>query len=300
MEAMDLTVIILSFNTKELLKKCLQSTFEKKWKYKIQIMVVDNDSSDGSPEMVKKDFSEAELIKASKNLGFAGGNNLGLKKAKSRYCLLLNSDTIVQDNSLDQLIDFMDNGGYGIGSCKLLNEDKSLQPNSGELPLGLPLFVWLAGLDDVMPRIKSLLPSFHRQFAQFYKGTREVGWVSGSVMVIKKDVMDKVGFLDDAIFMYGEDVEYCLRAKRAGFKVGWTDQAQVIHLGGRSWQNPSLNQWTGEFRGLLYIYRKYFGNIACWSLRVFIYMFTMVRILAFALMGKYQASKTYAKIIFSL
>lgn len=297
---MSLTIIIVSFNTKQLLKSCLQSIFQKKWKNEIKVVVVDNASIDGSDEMVEKDFPRVNLIRSKINTGFAGGNNLGLKAISANLYLLLNSDTKVLDDSLDNLVDFMASSDFGIGSCKLLNKDRSLQPNAGSLPFGWPLFFWLAGWDDIVPVIGSKLPSFHQKYSQFYQGDHEVGWVSGSAMVIKKEVVDKIGLLDQSIFMYGEDAEYCFRAKRAGFKVGWTNQAQIIHLGGGSSHDPSYKQWVGEFRGLLYIYGKYFGFLSQVFLRLLIYLFVLIRMAVFLIIGKVKVSTTYAKVLFNL
>lgn len=294
------TIIIVSFNTKDLLRDCLSSIFSNHWQYKFQVAVMDNASSDGSVEMVKKDFPEVILIQNKSNLGFAGGNNTALRKFKSDLYLLLNSDTLLLDGALDSLIDFMGRTDFDIGSGKLLNKDKSLQPNAGDLPLGLPLFFWLSGWDDILPYIKYQLPSFHRKFANFYDSEKEMGWVSGSLMIIKKRVIEKIGVLDEIMFMYGEDVEYCLRAKKAGFKVGWTDRAQVIHLGGASSQNPSFNQWIGEFKGLIYIYNKYFGNLSSIFLRLLIYIFIIIRMLAFLIVGKGKIATTYAKVLFNI
>lgn len=296
---MDLTVIILSFNTKELLNDCLKSIINKKWKHNIKLLVVDNCSSDGSADMVKKNFPQVDIIESNQNLGFTGGNNLGLKEIKSKYALLLNSDTKVLENSLDNLIDFMDKSDYGIASCKLIDGKGKFQPNAGQLPTFLPMFFWLSGLDDILGKIFSI-NSYQERKMSYYSKSREVGWVSGTAMMIKKDVIDKIGFLDEKIFMYGEDVEYCLRTHKAGFKVGFTPEAEIIHLGGKSQKNPSFNQWIGEFKGLLYIYKKYFGGLSTFFLRVLIYIFTMIRIIAFLVIGKPRISQTYAKILFSL
>lgn len=295
----DLTVIILSFNTKDMLKSCLESIFSKQWRYNVEVVVVDNASSDGSFAMVKNCFPQVKLIQSEKNLGFAGGNNLGLRKEKSKYYLLLNSDTVILDNTLDNLVEFMERTVYDIGSCKLLNKDRSLQPNGGDLPVGGSLFFWIAGWDDLIPIIGKCLPSFHRKFTDFYRGERDIGWVSGSAMIIGEVVIKKIGFLDDKIFMYGEDVEYCLRAKRAGFRIGWTERAQIVHFGGGSSKNPALSQWVGEFRGLVYIYRKYFGRAESVLLRILIYTFTIIRAIAFLVIGKPHISRTYAKVIFN-
>lgn len=296
---MDLVIIIVSFNTSKILKDCLNSIFQKRWQTKFNVVLVDNASSDDSVQMVKKNFPRVEIITSDKNLGFAAGNNLAFKKVKARNYLLLNSDTIILKDSLDILTDFMIKYEYGIGSCKLLNPDKSLQPNAGDLPAFWPTFFWLSGLDDVLLFLREMLPSVHRKFKNFYKGERQVGWVGGAVMFIKGEVAEKIGFLDEAIFMYGEDVEYCLRASRAGFKVGWTEKAEIVHIGGASSKDPAFRQWLGEYRGLVYIYQKFYGLFATFLLKGMIYLFTTMRVLAFALVGKFNVSLTYAKILVS-
>lgn len=297
---MDLSIIIVNFNTKQLLSDCLSSIFKQDLKEKFRVVVVDNASSDESVDMVKREFPQVEVIESHKNLGFAGGNNLGLKKFESKYYLLLNSDTIVPAGSLGSLVNFMDNSDFGVGSCKLRTRDGSLQPNAGDLPFGLPLIFWLSGLDDILPKIGESLPSFHRKFKSFYQGEKEVGWVSGSVMIIKKEVVEKIGGLDEGIFMYCEDTDYCIRARKAGFKVGWTDKAEIIHLGGGSSKDPKLVQWVGEFKGLVYIYKKHLGILAGFILKIFILMFTIVRMAAFFIVGKFSVSITYAKLLFSI
>lgn len=295
----DLAIIIVNYNTKDLLRRCQKSVLNKKWKHSIEIWVVDNASTDGSPEMIEKEFSKIKLIKSGKNLGFSGGNNLALEKAKAEYYLLLNSDTEVSEGSLDALIDSMKSNAYDAASCKLVNPDGSLQPNAGDLPFGVPLFTWLFGLDDI-PLIKNYLPSFHRTTTNYYRGEKKVGWVSGSAIAFRKDVMNKTGLLDDNIFMYGEDVDYCIRMTKKGFKVGWTDKASIMHIGGGSSNDPHLRQWTGEFNGLLYLYKKYYGSFAALILQGLIYTAIVFRIFAFSVIGKYEHVKTYRKILLGL
>lgn len=293
----DLAVVVVNFNTIELTSLCLKSIFEKKWKINFKVWVVDNNSSDNSVIEIKKHFPQVGLIESKINLGFAGGNNLALKKVKARYVILLNSDTEVFEGSLDSIVDFMDRSGFGISSCKLIDKEGKLQPNAGDLPFGFSLLSWLGGLDDLLIGVRQYLPSFHRQFINYYHGEKEVGWVSGSVMVIRREVLSKIGLLDDMIFMYAEDTEYCIRAKKAGFKIGWTNEAKIKHLGGGSSPDPALKQWIGEFKGLLYIYKKYYGFLGELSLRLLIYFFIMIRMMAFFVTGKFKVSKTYGKVI---
>ncbi len=295
----DLTIVIISYNTKELTIECLRSIFSKKWQAKFSVFVVDNASTDGSPQAVKKAFPKVRLVRLERNLGFARGNNLALRKAKSAYYLLLNSDTEVTIGSIDNLLQFARNSDFAIASCKLLNKDGTFQPNGGQLPNFWPMFLWLSGLDDMVNKFKTV-DSYQAGNEKYYRSGREVGWVSGSVMLIRGDVFKKVGYLDDKIFMYGEDVEFCWRAKRSGFDVGWTDQATVFHLGGASSTQPKLKQWAGEFRGLLYIYRKYYGRVAALLLRFLIYIFVVARMLGFALKRRFSYSRTYGKVLVNI
>lgn len=296
---MKLSVIIVNFNTKQLLQDCLSSLYEKLWRNSTEVWVVDNSSSDGSVEMVRKKFPRVRLVITKENLGFAKANNQALKKAQADYYLLLNSDTKVSSGSLDNLVDFMERKGYGIGSCHLVGQDGTFQPNAGDLPFGLAVIFWLFGWDDILGQISEKLPSFHRHFRSYYQNDREVGWVSGSVMIISDRVIRKIGLLDEDIFMYGEDTDYCIRAARAGFKVGWTDRAKVMHIGGASSTSPNFKQWIGEFRGLLYLYKKYHGWMGRLVLQILVFIFIVVRIIAFSVVGKFKYSQTYAKILFN-
>ncbi len=296
---MKLTVIILNFETSNLLNQCLKSIFKYGCKYSFQVWVVDNSSSDNSVKMVEENHPQVVLTQNKDNLGFAGGNNVALKKTDAEYVLLLNSDTEIFEDSLNNLVDFMDRSKFGIGSCKLVNKDGSLQPNTGDLPFGAALINWLSGIDGIFPEGIDL-PSFHRNSSNFYIKEREVGWVSGTAMMIRKKVLEKIGLLDDSIFMYGEDTDYCIRAKQAGFKIGWTDKATVLHLGGGSLKDSKYNQWYGEFTGLLYIYKKYFGKLASFLLKILFYIFISLRIFFLFVTGEKKVYQTYAKILFAI
>lgn len=293
-----ITIVILNYNTRNLLDLCIKSIINKKWKYKLNILVVDNNSYDDSVEYIEKHYKQIRIIQNSKNLGFAGGINIGLKTVKTKYILLLNSDTEVKLKSIDKIVDFAENKDFAISSCKLLTKDGRFQPNTGDLPFGFAIFFWLSGLDG-LPVIGKFLPSFHRNDVSFYKNDREVGWVSGTAILIKDEVVQKIGLLDENLFMYTEDTDYCIRAKKAGFKIGWTPKAEIIHLGGGSLKEPQYRQWLGEFKGLCYLYKKYFGDFAEIFLKIQIYFFIIIRIIWFLVTGKINFSKIYAKILFN-
>jgi len=296
----DLTIIILNYNTSDLTQECLTSIYKYKPKCSFEVVVVDNASSDDSVKEIKSKFPKVRLISNDKNLGFSKGNNVGVKRVykNSKYCLLLNSDTTVLSESLTNLYNHAEKEGCDICSCKLVNKDGRFQANGGALPTFLPLFVWISGLDDIFGKYMPVVPYQGKNMDHFSGG--KVGWVSGTAMMIKSEVFDQIGFLDEKIFMYGEDAEFCLRAKRANLLVCWTKEAEIVHLGGGSLTTPKYNQWLGEFRGLIYIYNKYYGALAASLLRILINFFVLLRIIAFGLLGKFSYAKTYAQIIFKI
>lgn len=296
----DVAIIIVTYNTKDLTLRCLGSIYQNLPKVSFKVTVVDNASSDRTTQAIKKQFPQVKIINSEYNSGFARGNNLALQSIQSKYYLLLNSDTEVLPDSIDQLVSFMEKNDFGIGSCDLLDKNGDFQPNAGDLPTFWPVFFWLTGLDDLLFFFKGKLPSYHRQDLSYYNKDKTVGWVSGSVMIIKNEVIKKVGLFDQGIFMYGEDVDYCLRTKSAGFKIGWTNQAKIKHLGGGSSKDPDYKQWLGEFKGLLYLYRKNYGFLKEQFLKIFIYLFVLIRAGVFLLFGRIKVSQTYAKIIVSL
>lgn len=290
---MTLAVVIVNFNTSKLLQECLKSIFTSRQRVDFEVLVVDNGSSDDSVSLVKRKFPQVRVIEAKENLGFSKGNNLGIKALNADYYLLLNSDTLVEQSVFDELITFAKENFLDIASCKLLNPDRSFQANGGKFPFGLPLWSWLSGLDFLHPSI----PSFHQGNPAYY---RDIDWVGGTAMLIGKKLIDQIGLLDENIFMYAEDVEYCLRAKKKGFKIGWTPTASIVHLGGGSLKNPSLSQRLGELKGLLYIYRKFKGSLSELILKTLIYFFVLLRVIVYLILGRIKEAKVYAQIIFLL
>lgn len=295
----ELSIIILNYNTPRLIVGCLKSIISQRWRTKFEIVVVDNASTDDSVKVIKDRFPEIKLVQNETNSGFSAGSNLGLKHTQARYHLFLNSDTEVKKGCIDQLLNFIKLGDFGILSCKLINSDGSFQPNGGDLPTFSAIFNWLSNLDNLFTRFGIDLPSLHQTSLTYYQNNK-IGWVGGTAFLVKDEVIKKGGAWDENIFMYGEDIEWCLRATDMGFSVGWTDKAEIIHLGGGSSDRPQLRQWLGEFKGLIYLYKKHFGVVATLWLKVLIYLFVILRVIAFLLLGRLKYSFTYAKIIISI
>ncbi|MEK7167612.1 MAG: glycosyltransferase family 2 protein [Patescibacteria group bacterium] len=242
---MKLSIIIVSWNVKGLLKKCLESIKED-----FEIIVVDNNSKDGTKEMVEKDFPEAKLIKNKKNLGFAKANNQGIQEAKGDCILFLNPDTEILDGTLEKCLKEMDTG-IGILGCKILNPDLTIQPSVRRFPTFLNILLILSKLPKFF-HFKSLDHYLAKDFN--YDKSQEVDQVMGAFMMVKKEVLDKVGMFDERFFLWFEEVDFCRRAKRNGFKIYYLAEAEIIHYGGQSFgQEMKLkNQWRFFLSALKY------------------------------------------------
>ena len=249
---MDLSVIIVNFNTKDLLKDCLSSIFRQTQGINFEVLVVDNGSTDDSIVMVKEKFPQASLIENKKNLGFAKANNQGIRKAKGKYIFLLNSDTVLKNNSLLKLIRFAEKHPQaGVIGCKLLNKDGREQPSVAPFFTLPKVFLWLLTGD------RFLYSSPNKPC--------QVDWVMGAALMIKKEVIDKAGFLDERFFMYMEEQEWCYRIKKAGWQAWFYPGAEIFHLVRGSSPEGRQKAILGIYQGLIYFYQKHF---APWQLGV--------------------------------
>jgi len=236
---MELSVVIVSYNTKKLTLKCLQSLWRHSYSGEFEVIVVDNGSTDGSSELIKnfmkgdkKSGLTSELIASKENLGFSRGSNLGIKSANGKHILLLNSDTEVRSGALDALVGFADrNLNVGVVGSKLFNGDGTLQGSVYRLPtLARAVSQYWFG--------NKLL----NKYAPKGEDPLEVESVVGASFLITAAAKEKVGFLDERYFMYFEDLEYCRRVWRRGLGVYYLPASQVVHHHGASGKNISGDQ----------------------------------------------------------
>ena len=223
---MDLSIIIVNFKTKDRLRQCLRSVFASETSFRFQVWVVDNASHDGSGEMVGKEFPEVKFTQNQENVGYAKANNQVLKSVSdSRYFLLLNPDVEVSANTFDKMVGFMDNNpGVGISGCKVLKSDGSFdEACRRNFPNPVNAFLYFSGIGQ---------SDYHLDLPE--SETSEVDSVMGAFLLISKTVLEKVGFLDEDFFMYGEDLDWCWRTKAAGFKVVYAPLTSVKHYKGSS------------------------------------------------------------------
>jgi len=225
MERFQLTIIIVNFNTKNLLKKNLTSIYKYTKNLDFEIIVVDNASKDGSKEMVKKEFPQVKLIENKENLGFSKANNQAIKISKGKYILLLNSDTEIKDNIFKKMLDFMEkNQNAALISPKILFKNGQLdQVVRGEIDL-LSAFLSIFGIKRERYFLKNWNPI----------EPVEVKRIAFTAALFRKKVFKEVGLLDSDFVIYFEDADYCKRLTKKGFKIYYLPQISLFHFGGAS------------------------------------------------------------------
>lgn len=234
-----ISIIIVNWNVKALLAECLESVlvWTTSQHYAVEIIVVDNASSDGSAEMVEASFPQVNLIRSAANLGFGRANNLAFREARGDYIFLLNPDTRLQSNVLEYFLRYLNKySDVGIMGCKMLDDHGDYRRDSGGYFPTLWNVVWnFLFLNKVLPPSLSPKPYF---FEKDSDGVIEVDWVSGADMFIRRSILDREIFNDD-YFMYGEDLELCHRIKQKAFKVVYSSEHIIIHHQGRSFSKQT-------------------------------------------------------------
>ena len=226
---MELSIIILNYRMRGLVKNCLKAIFESVVNFPFEVIVVDNDSRDEVEQLIQTRFPQVKFIQTGANLGMGGGNNVGIRAAQGKYILILNPDIIVFPDSFQKLYDFIESRpDAGLVSPRLLNPDKTLQHTC---------YRWHRLITPLCRRTFVGKTSFGRKELERFlyldwdhATTREVDWIQGSFFLLPKVVLDKVGLFDDRYFMYFEDTDLCRRVWQAGFKVIYCAAAEVIHL----------------------------------------------------------------------
>jgi len=264
----DVSVVIVSFNTREVLRECLESVRRGSGALRVQTIVVDNCSADGSREMVQREFPEVLLVCSDVNLGFAGANNLGFKSARGRYIVLLNSDAFLAEEALERSVQHMDeNPRVGLGGARLMGRDGSWQPSARKFPTLLDDLIVRSGLAARFPHSR-FFGRFDRTWANIMDPA-EVDWVPGAYSIIRAEALVTAGPFDTRFFLYYEEVDLCRRIKQLGYSVCYWPDVSVIHIGGESSRqvlSTNMSKVGGQLtlwrmRSTLLYYRKHSGIV---------------------------------------
>jgi GT2 family glycosyltransferase len=262
----DLSIIIISFNTRDILRECLQSVDLARGSLTIETIVVDNASRDDSVAMVRREFPEVILIESAVNLGFGGANNLGFQAVHGRYTVMLNSDAFLAEETLRLSLAKMEaDPKVGLAGGRLVGRDGALQPSARMFPTLLRQFLGMSGL------------AYHHRESKFFGQAdrtwadpmvpAEVDWVPGAYSIIPTDLLRRIGFFDPIFFLYCEEVDLCVRIQQAGYKIMYWPDIVVVHVGGESSRQVKTLELskTGaqlvlwRMRSTLLFYRKHKG-----------------------------------------
>lgn len=285
-----LSIIIVNWNAKDHLETCLRSIQRETKGIVYEILVVDNASNDGSVQMIRTQFPEPTLIENRENVGFARANNQAIGLSRGRYILLLNPDTFVLENALTEMTEFLDqHSTVGILGCKVLTAEGVVDLRCARrFPTLMSEFFEKTTLAVRLPGSK-LFGSYLMSYWD-HEGSREVDALSGACMMIRRELVENVGLLDKDFFMYGEDIDWCYRAKKAGWQICYLGGAEIVHLGAQSTSLVGDEMGIEALHSLNLFFQKHHGLAYAWAYRMLIVALSLAKQLVF--FGSMLASKT--------
>ncbi len=258
-KVIDLSVIIVSYNVKEFLQQCIMSVHNSIDHLTHEIIVIDNNSVDGTPNIIAQRYPNVKLIANPINRGFAAACNQGLKLARGRFILLLNPDTMLQEDTIPTMIQFLqEHPEVGAAGCKILNPDGTLQlACRRSFPTPAVAIPKVLGLSTLFPKSKA----FARYNLTYLNPDQitEVDAVSGSFLFFRRDVYEKIGGLDEDFFLYGEDLDFCYRIKQAGWKIYYLPTTKIIHYKGESTKLAAFDNFITFYRAMDIFVKKHFN-----------------------------------------
>ncbi|MEI6577189.1 MAG: glycosyltransferase [Bacteroidota bacterium] len=274
---MKLSIIIVNYNVRYFLEQCLHSVMKACQDIPSEVFVVDNNSVDGSCAMVKEKFPGVVLIENAENMGFSRANNLAIKRSQGEYVLLLNPDTIVEQDTFNRTIDFMDtHAEAGALGVKMIDGKGRFLPESKRgLPTPLVAFYKIFGLSALFPKSKT--------FGKYHLGylndneTHEVEILAGAFMMLRKSALEQTGLLDETFFMYGEDIDLSYRILKAGFKNYYFSETRIVHYKGESTKKSSINYVFVFYRAMIIFAQKHFSQQHAWVFSLMIHMAIYLR-----------------------
>ncbi len=266
--SLDLSIVVVTYNSSDHVRGCLESLIRETEQIEYEIIVVDNASQDGTPDIVCDEFPKARLIVNRDNRGHAQGNNQGMAQSRGRYILLLNPDTVVQPGALTALLQEMKRSpGIGLLGCRLLNSDGSLQQSFG-FEVGfvneaIRKFFFNLWSHHRFPPVGWVLKTLHSR-------KKEVDWVKGACMLVCRQAVFDAELLDEKFFMYMEDADLSRRIRQLGWKVRFTPEAEVMHFGGGSARSNLGRSALEHRRSQLYYFKKHLGKTRLNALKVYL------------------------------
>ena len=286
---MDVSVIIVNWNTSELLLGCLRSIFDQKLAITFEVIVIDNASSDDSIVKVKSMYPKVTIIENNENKGFAAANNQGMKIAKGRYILCLNPDTIVLDRAMQSVVEYADvHTEAAVIGCQVLLNSVEIQKTCFTYPSIKFLIIGMFKLNKIFPQSRFFGGEYYEWWDR--RTPKQVDVVSGMFMLVRKAAIDQVGMMDESYFIYAEETDWCYRFNKAGWKCLFTPDAQIIHLhgGSNSTSQVSVKMYVQMQKSILIFIRKHFGGLSWLLSKIVLILFMIIRTLISAMVAAIQ------------
>lgn len=256
----DISVVIVNYNVKDLLLHCIKSIQRASTNLKVETIVVDNDSKDGSIDYLEPKFPDVKFIRLPENIGFGRANNVGFKKAKGKYILILNPDSILEENTLNVMYDYMENNKeVGISGCKVLNSDGTFQLSCRRgFPTPWNSFCKLFGLQTLFPNSK-VFAGYNQTFRSIDE-TYYIEALIGAFMFARAEVVEQINGFDEEFFMYGEDIDFCKKAYDKGWKIAYVHTTSIVHYKGESTKRSSINEIKHFYDAMSIYAKKHFSS----------------------------------------
>ncbi|TAL19688.1 glycosyltransferase family 2 protein [Patescibacteria group bacterium] len=280
----DLTIVIVNYKTKELVRRLLASIFARVKGVTFEVYLVDNASADGAVEMAAREFLQVKVIANEQNFGFAQANNQALRLAAGRHILLLNPDTELIEDTPTALVRFADSHqNAGVVGCKILNSDRSRQKSVLAFPTVCSQAFIMLKLHHLLPWLPCLRRYFQNDFD--YSKTAQVDQVMGSVFLITRAALERVGLFDERFFLWFEEVDYCKMVKNAGLEVCYTPETSAVHHGGQSFAQVFAPRRQRQFNDSLTKYFRKHHGVGAWLLLKALQPFSIILALIVGLLG---------------
>ena len=282
----EVSIVLVCWNNKDYLDPCLQSLYGGNVNHSFDVVAVDNGSTDGSQAMLQEKYPQILIIQNDKNVGLSKASNQGIEATKGKYVLLLNNDTLINRMTIDPLVDFLDDHPEaGAVGGRLFNPDGSFQGGYADFSTLLEEFLIATHIGEL---IWPGYPS-HGNTDQVKPG----GWLSSACLLVRREALNQVGFLDEEYFIYGDEADLQYRLKKGGWKVYYLPSSTIIHYGGRS-----MNRWRRRkmvYRGKMLFYKKNYGIFKTGLLRVMLFVLSLLKLIIWAVISIIPQKREAAK-----
>lgn len=284
-----ISVVIVSWNARDFLLQCLASLYAEECRYPVEIIVVDNASSDGSAEHVASCYPRVRLIRNASNLGFAKANNVGIAASTSKYVCLVNSDVKVLPNCINSLVEYCEEySGVGMAGPRVIGGDGKLQRSCRGFPTVWNMFCRALALDTIFPKAKVFTGYSLRYWPQ--DTCRAVDILSGCFWLVRREALLEVGVLDESFFMYGEDMDWCKRFHNHGWNLVFVPTAEAIHYGGASSANAPVRFYIERHRADLQYWQKHHSRPAVISYFLLTCLHLLLRLAGYSVVFLFRRS----------